>query len=183
MRQLHPDLKSYIQTSPSFQDPTNMTPTETMLMAARCLIGITEDEHLILTDLIRETIAKPWNEPWCADFAQSCIAYAETVKGVKSPIAASEGVLDMYDRSKLYSAIQPARVGSIIIWRLGATQEGHCGFITAIDSLLYETIEGNTSNSSEIDRTGRGVWAKKRAKGGTKTFTEVGFLEVFPHGF
>lgn len=151
-----------------------------MLLAAGTLIGITEAANPATVDLIRGTVVKPWGESWCDDFVQTCIAYAEAVTGAKSSIVASEGVLDTWNRSKAYNAAQPAKIGDMILWRLGTTAEGHCGLITAIDSICYETIEGNTSDSAEIDRSGRGVFAKKRAKGGTKTFSEVGFLRAFP---
>lgn len=178
MRRINGTLKAYLDGKLTV-DVISKPPGELLLLAANALIGITEDADPAKVDLIRGTVTKPWGEPWCADFVQTCIAYVEAVKGVTSPVAASEGVLDMWNRSKAYSAVQPAQKGDIIVWRLGATQEGHCGLITAIDSLLYETIEGNTSDSADIDRMGRGVFAKKRAKGGTRTFTEVGFLRVF----
>ena len=180
MRKINETLKAYLDGK--LGDVSQLTPIEVMLKAAEAMIGITEQDDPAKVDLIRSTIVKPWGEAWCDDFVQTCIAYAEAVKGVQSSIVASEGVLDTWNRSKAYSAVQPAQRGDIIVWRLGATAEGHCGLITAIDSLLYETIEGNTSDSAEIDRTGRGVHAKKRAKGGTKTFSEVGFLRVFQGG-
>lgn len=175
MRQINPSLKAVIDSNVDVTLP----PAQLLIAAANSMLGVTEDSAMQTVDWIRSTVAKPWSEPWCADFVQTCIAYVEAVKGIQSQVAVSESVLDMWTKTTSHTAI-PA-VGDVIIWRLGQTQEGHCGIITNIDTLLYSTIEGNTSDSSlpEIDRTGRGVFAKKRAKGGTKTFTEVGFLRCF----
>lgn len=178
MRSHNPGIKTYIDERLD-SAALALPPADLLQKVAGTLIGITEQSDPALVDMIRSTIAKPWGEPWCSDFVQTCIAYVELVKAVQSPVAPSEGVLDMWNRSKAYSAAQPAQKGDIIVWRLGQTAEGHCGLITGINSLLYETVEGNTSDSADIDRMGRGVHAKKRAKGGTRTFTEVGFLRVF----
>lgn len=178
MRLIKPELKAMLDAKLGAESHA-LGPVDLMLKAASALIGVTEANASATVNLIRGTVAKPWGEAWCDDFVQSCIAYVEAVKGLQSSIVASEGVLDTWNRSKAYSAVPWAKKGDMILWRLGTTAEGHCGLITDLDSLRYHTIEGNTSDSAEIDRTGRGVFAKLRAKGGTKTFAEVGFLRPF----
>jgi hypothetical protein len=178
VRKINPDLKAYLDEKLGVEVIADDAVT-LMIKAATVLIGITDDTDPRAVDWFRDTVAKPQGEAWCSDFVQSCIAYVEAVKGIVSTVAASEGVLDMWDKSRAENAATPAARGDIVIWRLGKTVEGHCGLITAIDSLLYETIEGNTSDAPNMDRMGRGVFAKKRAKGGTKTFTEAGLLRPF----
>lgn len=178
MRQLNAKLAELIDSR--IAPPTSHTLEELIIRAARTLVGTTEASAMPIVDLIRSTIAHPWGEAWCMDFVQTCIAYAEAVDTRQSDIVSSESVLDTWARSKLYSSTLVPKPGDVIIWQLGQSGEGHCGIITGMDSLCYDTIEGNTSDTADIDRNGRGVFAKRRAKGGTKTFTEVGFLRVFP---
>ncbi len=88
-------------------------------------------------------------------------------------------MLDCWKRSPNTIKAQPPQVGDIVLWQERGTTEGHCGLITGMDSLMFSTIEGNTSDAQQIDRNGRGVFAKKRARGGTRTFAELGFIRVF----
>lgn len=180
-RTLNPAIKAHFDAVLG-PEVIGLSPVELLLKAAPLLIGVTESNSPLIVHEIRSAIVEPWNQPWCADFIQTLVAYVEGVKGIQSPLAPSESVLTMWNDSPDHVEVQDdnqVRPGDIIVWQLGNTAEGHCGIITAIDSLLYETVEGNTSDSAEIDRMGRGVFAKKRAKGGTKTFKEVGFLRVF----
>jgi hypothetical protein len=174
MRHLSPELRTFFDSRITIPDVK--TPNQVLLAAAKCMVGISDEQAI---NLFRSIITKPWNEPWCADFAQSCIAYAEVTVGCQSPIGASEGVLDMWDKSPHGRNV--GWPGDLIIWRhRGSQTEGHCGIITGGDASLWETVEGNTTDSQDIERIGTGVFAKKRTKGGTKTFEEVGFLVCFP---
>ena len=162
-------------------EPTSLTtPGSSLLFAASQLVGISEDKNPDLVNAIRSTVTRPWGEAWCMDFVQTCVAYAEHMSGKQSSLPSTEGVLDLWNRALTENKVATPQIGDVILWRMGLTEMGHCGIITGIDSLCYATIEGNTSDSSFIDRMGRGVFAKRRARGGTKTFTEVGFIRCFP---
>lgn len=178
IRTINPDLQHWItgrMTTPSYPTHTGL-----MLAAARALIGVTEAKDAGVVAMIRETLAADSGQPWCMDFVQTCIAFAET-PSFPSPVPASQGVLDTWNRSphRFGSLSEPPKIGDIILWQEQGTQQGHCGLITGMDSLMYSTIEGNTSDIQTIDRNGRGVWAKRRARGGTRTFTELGFIRPF----
>lgn len=175
MRSLNPLIKTRIEkyTFAPFPETTN----QLLVPVAMSMLGI-QASDIDLINAIRSTVTKPWNEAWCADFLQTCIAFVEQAKGVVSPLPATEGVLDLWHRSEAYRIDSP-QSGDLILWQLGTTLQGHCGLITGQDTLTFSTIEGNTSNSNGIVRDGDGVFAKKRAKGGTKTFTQLGFLRCF----
>ena len=71
---------------------------------------------------------------------------------------------------------KPAR-GLIAIWQHGETQQGHTGFVTAVDGDSFYTVEGNTNG--EGSRDGDGVYVKKRNIKGSATLKLVGFLDPF----
>lgn len=183
MRIFPPDLKTYLDNRLGDGQPSG-DPIDTMLFMASGLVGLSEDSDPGTVDLLKSVVVKPWGEPWCADFVQACIAYAENRCGKTSTIPATEGVLDMWAKGQANAVVSPQR-GDVVIWRVGDTQEGHCGLVRGVTSLLLSTVEGNTSPplsgtmSAEQERNGRGVYAKQRAFGGTKTFIQVGFLRCF----
>lgn len=176
MRQLPQELKEFLDSRiPA--DERQIEPAQLLLKAAAVCIGITNESPMV--DLFRSVVAKPQKEAWCVDFMQACIAYVESTLSIVSLLPATESAYELWQRGKIYSAISPPKPGDIIVWQLGNTMRGHCGMLTGQNSLLYFTIEGNTSEQVGIDRDGGGVYAKKRTKGGTLTFTELGFLRCF----
>lgn len=181
MRTLPTALKAYIDSRLPSADLTD--PVAAMLAAARALLGVHNEggnDRGPIVGLIQSVVGKPVNQPWCLDFVQACIAYAEEITGKTSPLPATELCVGLWNAAKGYSAVSPPKTGDVILWRFGTTSEGHCGLILSMDSLRYQTIEGNTSDSQNIDRLGDGVWLKNRAKGGSKSFVELGFLRPFP---
>lgn len=176
MRNLSPLLKARFDIYFNGRQLT-LTPQELLCETAASLIGTTAVD-MDTINLIRGTVTKPWNEAWCDDFVQTCVAYVEVAKGILSPLPVSESVLQTWGKATSKRIV--GEVGDMILWQLGTTLSGHCGIITGQDSIVYETIEGNTSDSAGIVRTGDGVFAKKRAKGGTKTFAQLGFIRCFP---
>lgn len=159
------------------------TPTEFLIEAAASCIGITEvggDNKGPWVELFQATVSRPQGQSWCLDFLQACIAYVELSFGIQSPLPATELCLDLWNQSKNYHSVIPPRPGDLILWQFGDTLHGHVGLILGEDSLRYKTVEGNTSDSIGIDANGDGVYLKYRAKGGSKTFHQLGFLRAFP---
>lgn len=182
MRNLPPKLKEHFDQYFFGQGLFVLDPTEMLVKVAESCIGVTEiggENKGPMIELFQDSVGVAQGQPWCVDFMQACIAYVEQIRSVTCPLPVSQGAVDLWNRSKTYYAASPARVGDLILWRIGNTGEGHCGIVTGSDSLTYSTIEGNTSDSSGIDRDGDGVFAKRRARGGSKTFIELGFLRVF----
>ncbi len=150
-----------------------------MLSAARAFVGTTEVTAAARVGLIRQTVAPDTGQPWCMDFVQACVAYAESINNSVSLLPESQDVLDTWKRAISNIKVSPPEIGDIVLWQERGTTEGHCGLIVGMDSLLFTTIEGNTSDAQQIDRNGRGVFVKRRARGGTRTFSELGFIRAF----
>lgn len=182
MRTLPPALKDHWDGLISGEAVTAMSPANLLCAIAQSCIGVREvggDNRGPLVELFQSVVAKPVGQSWCLDFLQACIAYVETVKRVQSPLAATELCLAFWDQGRAKSSpASPAR-GDIVVWRLGDTIHGHVGLIVTLDTLRYGTIEGNTSNASAIVREGDGVYSKFRARGGSKSFVEMGVLRPF----
>lgn len=180
MRVLPPELKTYLDGK--VISKPDATPDVVIQQAASACVGITEqggDNKGKWVELFQSTLSEPSSQSWCMDFVQSCIAYAEVTKGVVSGLAATEGCLDLWNKSSATHQVKKPIKGDIVIYQMGNTEKGHCGIIIGEDGDRWLTIEGNTSPSSEIDRNGDGCYVKKRIKGGSVTFREVGFLRVF----
>lgn len=180
MRNLNSELSKFFDTLPGVLALTD--PTAMMRAVAAGCDGLTDVAKI---DLFRKTVnPNPTGEAWCADFLQSLIAYAELKTGKSSfNIAVTESARNLWTLSKNAFVVQTPEPGDLIIWGVRDSWQGHCGIITGSDSLLYYTVEGNTTpygQAGEIQREGLGVYAKKRAKRGSKTFLELGFLRPFP---
>lgn len=180
MRILPPALKIYFDSK--IPDAAERSPTELLCEVAVACVGVSEvggDNRGPVVELFQATVAKPVMQPWCLDFIQACIAYVEDTKRIKSALSATQLCAELWETAPQAAKLEKPERGDIILWRKGDTRTGHCGLVLGQDSLRYQTVEGNTSDSFGIDRNGDGVYSKNRAKGGSKTFVEVGFLRVF----
>lgn len=158
------------------------SPRDLLQIVAHSCVGVTEvggDNKGPLVELFQSAVSRPAGQSWCLDFLQACIAYVEVETGALSPLPATELCMDLWNRSKVIMGTDTPWPGDIVIWQLGETIHGHTGLIVGMDSLRFQTVEGNTSPAAGIERNGDGVFLKNRAKGGSKTFKEVGFLRVF----
>lgn len=179
-RVLPPALKDFFAARVAY---AGQSPTELLLLAARACLGVKEeggDNCGPVVELFQSVVSKPCGQSWCLDFLQACIAYVEAATGLESALPGTQLVVDLWNQSKAYHAVSPPRPGDLILWRFGQSIHGHTGLIVGQDSLRYHTIEGNTSDSVGIDREGDGVYPKSRAKGGSASFVEMGFLRPFP---
>ncbi len=173
-------LKTFIEDSgiPFISDPFLLS-----LEVARILVGTIEvggdNRGPIVTEL-QKTVGGAMNEPWCASFIQSCIAYTEEKLSIQSPIYPTEHVLTLWNKTPQECRVDSPIPGDIVIWKQINTLSGHCGLIEDIkDNYLY-TFEGNTSPSSKIiERDGDGIYQKIRPLGGMGKLKEIGFLRPF----
>lgn len=165
-------------------DPQKMDPDELLVSTAIACSGVTEvggENRGRLVELFQTSVNRPEGQSWCLDFVQACIAYVEAVKGIQSPLIATEGCMDLWQKS---AAANPERPGDVVIWQFGTAWQGHCGILISRDLMHYHTIEGNTSPSREQDsaevRNGDGVYFKNRPVGGMRPFIQKGFVRPFP---
>lgn len=136
-----------------------------------------------MVELIQETIDGADVEPWCMSLVQTCLAYAETKTGKRSPIAASEHCLTVWnDTPKAQRVKSIPAPGAIIIWRHGSTQAGHTGSVIEVSGNKMTAIEGNTESGNaggKVERDGGGVYRTTRGITGSGNMRVVGFLRPF----
>lgn len=160
--------------------PKATTPTLMLIAVARSCVGINITQNSEIISLFQSTVSRPMGQSWCLDFLQSCIAYVEDIYGIVSPLPATELCTALWGTAPNQCKGMPRQPGDILVWELGNTIHGHVGLLIGETSVLYQTVEGNTTNSQFIENQGDGVYLKNRAKGGTATFKELGFVRVFP---
>ena len=117
---------------------------------------------------------------WCMMFQQEMIKAVTAKTGVKSRIHRSAGCMDVWDGSPADMKFPTPQAGDLIIWRHGGTSSGHVGLVTKVlDAHSVETIEGNTSSASHVERNGDGVYVKTRSLAGQGDMRVVGFVRVW----
>lgn len=156
-----------------------------LLNEALSWLGTTEDKKIgdnkgTEVELFQRAVdGKAQGEPWCMAFVQFCIQQIETKNKIKCLVYKSEHCMTVFRESKHKCVKNPAP-GDIVIWRMGNTASGHVGIVNKIlgDGWM-ETVEGNTSDSSKLDRNGDGIYLKKRSMTGSENFRVMGFIRPF----
>ncbi len=149
--------------------------------AATQCVGIIEEGgnnrgHFV--ELFQQTIGPAQGEPWCMAFAQSLVAFVEDVCG-PCLLPATESCLDAFYRAPKQLVVTTPRQGDLVIWRHGNTYQGHVGIILRVDEDTFQTVEGNTSDGTGVNREGDGVYSKKRSKNPAGSMKIAGFLRPF----
>lgn len=121
-------------------------------------------------------------EPWCMSFIQYCLKQADNIalnifraQGTHN-LFVSEHCLTVWNKSPQAIRISEPVVGSIAIWRLNGSQNGHAGIVVEVGSKDFKTIEGNTGQAAGIQREGDGVYIRARTKASSSNFELLGFL-------
>jgi len=106
---------------------------------------------------------KASGEPWCMAFVQFCIGQIEQAYGKQSNVFKSEHCLTVWNKSPSALRRPKPEQGCLIVWAMGTTGAGHVGIVDeVVDEKWCWTIEGNTSDSSSVERNGDGVYRKLR---------------------
>lgn len=150
---------------------------------AKSYIGVTEsggDNHgKDVENFQRAVDGKAQGESWCMAFVQFCIRRVID----KTMFPATEHCLTAWNKAnpnaKYALDSQDVRPGFVVIWRHGLSMNGHTGIVTAVSKDSFETVEGNTSMGSGIERNGDGVYARSRSRFCTGTMKVVGFIDPF----
>jgi hypothetical protein len=118
-------------------------------------------------------------EPWCMGLLQYLAKETARVHGGVIGVKQSESVLQTWNGTdKARRREQPAP-GYWALWQMGDTWFGHAGIVKSVVGDTFQTIEGNTSGGSGMDRDGDGVWLRSRRLVSTPEFKLLGFLKVF----
>lgn len=157
----------------------------------------------VAVERFQRAVGIPPGSAWCAAFVGFILNEAEHQSGRRLVPAVRSGVATAYlgresvrARDVLRGVARPP-VGSLVIWRRGATWRGHIGFVLRDDNASVRglawylrcgrTIEGNTSaplsagtssGSAGSQADGDGVWERVRCIQPGSYFRIVAFTPV-----
>lgn len=125
-------------------------------------------------------------QSWCADFVHFCAKKVDAEQG-GTPYALypSQLVLDVWNKTDQSLRLAAPEPGCMILWEHykdgHKTGLGHAGIVTRVGVGQVDTVEGNTSDGSGINRDGDGVYSRQRAivSSATSTMKVLGFLRVW----
>lgn len=156
-----------------------------MLVAeAMKYIGVTEhggeNKGPQVEEFQKAVDGKAAGEPWCAAFMMFCLQQAEDLTGLSSAVHRSEHCLTVWNMTPKDMRREKPEPGCLVIWQYGETTAGHMGIVKEVlpDGRMI-TIEGNTSDSSGVEREGDGVFEKNRSVVGSDKMKVAGFLLPF----
>lgn len=158
------------------------SPMACFLDAADACVGICEeggDNKGPMVEAFQVTIGGACGESWCLSFVQALTAYVEERYNLVSNLPLTELCMNLWQNapkdSKFVKEKEP-QPGDLVVWQYGNTSKGHVGIVTANAFRAIFTVEGNSSDSKNIDREGQGVFKKIRTKTGTTTMRLVGYV-------
>ena len=146
-------------------------------------------------EAFQRAVGVPPGSAWCAAFVGFVLGEAERLSGRRLAPAVRSGVATAYvgrgsvrARDVLRGVARPP-VGSLVVWRRGATWRGHVGFVLGDDRAEVRgpawrlrcgrTIEGNTSSGAAGSQAdGDGVWERVRCIEPGSYFRIVAFTPV-----
>jgi hypothetical protein len=162
--------------------------TALMTAEARRWLGVIEEGQNSgqLINLMQQSVGIEDGDSWCMAYIQFCLqAVQRQVKALSDAVTlsipTSGHCLTVWGKTpSLYRYNEP-RVGTIVIWQHGDTQNGHTGWVTDVDGKgFFACLEGNTSKQgTNIDRNGGEVCYKKRHISGAGSMKVVGFIDPF----
>lgn len=146
-------------------------------------------------EAFQRAVGIPPGSAWCAAFVGFVLSEAERQSGRRLVPAVRSGVATAYLGRESVRArdvlrgVERPQVGSLVIWRRGATWRGHVGFVLRDDNAEVRgpawylrcgrTIEGNTSSGSVGSQAdGDGVWERVRCIQPGSYFRIVAFTPV-----
>lgn len=120
-----------------------------------------------VVEMYQRVIGRAEKEPWCVSFIQWCVAEIDQRFGAKSVLYPTESSQMLWLKTVENARVQVPEPGSIVVWTRfngeNPMSTGHVGIVREIlDSEWMLTVEGNTSDSTGINRDGDGVFLKKR---------------------
>ena len=166
--------------TPELKKPTYL---EELIVEARKYIGTKEEgtnAGVQVIEFQKAVNGKASRESWCMCFVQYLIKKIEEKNSIVSPVFKSEHVQTVWAKTPIASRIDKPEPGCIICWKFGETTNGHAGIVEKVlpDGRL-STIEGNTSEGSEVVREGDGVYERNRSPVGSEAMKVLGFIKPF----
>lgn len=162
-----------------------MEPSLELVEEVKKWVGVHEkggDNRGPEVDMFNKTLNDTVSHAWCASFVAYCVRSVEKKTGIKTSVNLSEHVMTMWNSSTGRQVkIGGQRPGDIAVWNKVGTGSGHCGVVTRVikSKEFIETVEGNTSDSSGVERNGQGIYTKQRRVKQIGDMKLLGFLRVF----
>lgn len=191
-RHIQPELIAYFDdklkdNAVAQQAIADKLPRVLLVEAAKTLVGIREktgNNDGKMVELLQKTIGDAENESYCMSGQQSLIAYVELKLGIKSPVYASEGCLDVWENTPHEQRVKYSPLpGAICIWQHGSSYKGHTGIILACDETTMHLVECNTGGGvdpqGDVVRNGDGCYYTVRSRSGTGDMHVKGWIKPF----
>jgi len=134
-----------------------------------------------MVEAIQDTVGSASGEPWCMALIQTCIANAERVTGIQSPIHVSELCYDVWHKTNKSQRVKIHPLyAAIAIWNDKGTIRGHTEMVKSADNKVFQAIGGNTSGTvKEVKREGNACVYTVRPMKTTGKRQLLGFLKPF----
>lgn len=164
---------------------------QVMVFAAESMVGFREatghnDGREI--EWIQETVGGHAREPYCVGGVQSCIACAEELTAITSPLIATELATGLWFATPAIMRVKNIPLpGAIAIWRdidkktKKPKITGHAEIVSSAANTIWHGIGFNTSGSSypggPVIREGNGVYYTTRNYAKTPSRELLGFIK------
>lgn len=124
-------------------------------------------------------------ESWCVSFIQYCVKKVDAeLGGDANQLPQTELVMALWNNGASLRIDNP-EPGCLMLWEHykdgKKTGLGHAGIVTRVGVGSVDTVEGNTSDGSGINRNGDGVYSRQRpiVSSQATTMKVLGFLRVW----
>lgn len=164
-----------------------MSKQQRLIEIAKSYIGTKEeggDNKGPQVEEFQRAIGSAVAESWCVSFIQYCVKKVDSEFGSNNKLPQTELVMDLWNKSPDLRLDKP-EPGCLMLWEHykdgKRTGLGHAGIVTRVAVTTVDTVEGNTSDGSGINRDGDGVYSRQRSinSSPTTTMKVLGFLRVW----
>ncbi|MCK7507729.1 MAG: CHAP domain-containing protein [Desulfobacterales bacterium] len=158
-----------------------MDPYSTLINTAAGFVGVTEeggDNRGPWVEEFQKAVDGVANhESWCCCFASYCLKQTAYLLDRVLDLNLSEHCLTFWNHN-IHAQRDFVEPGFLVVWKHGNGPNGHIGIVESVNGDgTITTIEGNTSDSSSVERNGDGVYRKVRSLTPKGSMKIVGFID------
>jgi hypothetical protein len=162
-------IDGLIQNNPLAQDCLAQGPgraRQLFVEVVKSCLGIDEEgtNQGKEVQIFQKTVGLSAGDSWCMAFMQTGLAYVEKKLGVVSPVFASGGCVNTWQKTPVAQRVKLLPLaGAVAIWQhQNDPTHGHTGMVLDCDGVSFHAIEGNTADGgeslgNEVGQTGQGV--------------------------
>lgn len=167
-----------------------MTKQQKLIQIASSYIGTKEvggDNKGPQVEAFQKALGTPAvGQAWCMDFVHYCAKKVDAdMGGTAYALYPSQSVVEVWNKTDQSLRLSRPEQGCAILWEHfkngKRTGLGHAGIVTSIGVTTVDTVEGNTSDGSGINRDGDGVYSRQRSisSSSSSTMKVLGFLKLW----